>query len=54
MGAVFCANGPDIIPGSRLDSINNVDVYPFIANILGLEIPEIDGDPDKLRSFVKK
>lgn len=44
MHASFFAIGPNVKPGARVDSFENVNVYPFIAKILGLKISEkIDG-----------
>jgi predicted AlkP superfamily pyrophosphatase or phosphodiesterase len=58
MKALFVAAGPDIRPGSMLPSFENVDIYPLIANILGLDITHlktgpIDGKLDVLRSILK-
>jgi len=43
MRAIFYAEGPDIRKGTRLKSFENVNVYPFLAEILGLDAPAIDG-----------
>lgn len=43
MRAIFLAEGPDIKPGVTLQPFENVNVYPFVAHILGLEIGKIDG-----------
>jgi predicted AlkP superfamily pyrophosphatase or phosphodiesterase len=43
MKAVFYAEGPDIRAGVRLKPFENVNVYPLVAKILGLEAPPIDG-----------
>jgi predicted AlkP superfamily pyrophosphatase or phosphodiesterase len=49
MGASFFAIGPNVKPNSHVDSFENVNVYPFIAKILGLKITEkIDGKPEVL------
>ena len=44
MRGIFYAAGPDIRPGVRLPPFENVDVYPLLAKILGLEIGFIDGE----------
>ncbi len=45
MAATFIATGPAFKQGVRLDEVNNLDVYPLIAKILGLEIlSPIDSD----------
>jgi alkaline phosphatase D len=43
MRAIFYAEGPDIRKGTKLKSFENVNVYPFLAEILGLNAPAIDG-----------
>jgi predicted AlkP superfamily pyrophosphatase or phosphodiesterase len=43
MKALFVANGPDIRPGTRLPTFPNVDVYAFIAHLLGLKPVPNDG-----------
>jgi predicted AlkP superfamily pyrophosphatase or phosphodiesterase len=54
MKAIFFAEGPDIRAGVKLDSFDNIDVYPFIAKLLGLEIPPIDGELAPLEPALKK
>ncbi|HTV53901.1 MAG TPA: alkaline phosphatase family protein, partial [Terriglobia bacterium] len=48
MRAIFFAEGPDIRPGTKLRPFQNVNIYPFIATILGLHAPKVDGNPDIL------
>ena len=43
--ATFIAAGPDIRPGVQLPSFENVDVYPFVATILGLDISHLGSGP---------
>ncbi len=43
MKAVFYAEGPDIRPGVRLKPFENVNVYPLIVKLLGLDSPPVDG-----------
>ena len=43
MKAIFFAAGPDLKHGKQMKSFDNVDVYPLIAQILGLKQPAIDG-----------
>ena len=59
MKALFVAAGPDIRSGITLPSFENVDVYPFIAKILGLDITHlktgpIDGKLDVLGRILKR
>ena len=44
MGAIFLARGPGIAPGQRIDAFESVNVYPFVAHVLGLTPSQkIDG-----------
>jgi predicted AlkP superfamily pyrophosphatase or phosphodiesterase len=53
MKAIFFAGGPDIRPGVQLKPFENVNIYPFIAEILGLTPPAVDGTLDVLRPALK-
>jgi alkaline phosphatase D len=53
MKAIFFAAGPDIRPGVQLKPFENVNIYPFLAEILGLEPPAVDGTLDVLRPALK-
>lgn len=44
MAALFIANGPDIKAGVKLDTFDNVSVYPLLARLSGIEPVENDGD----------
>ena len=49
MGAIFLARGPGIAPGQRIAAFESVNVYPFLAHVLGLTPnPEADGRLDVL------
>jgi alkaline phosphatase D len=54
MRAIFYAIGPDIRPGAKVPPFENVDVYPFIAKILGLEIGPIDGHLQPLQGILRR
>lgn len=41
--ALFIASGRGIKPGVTLDSVNNIDVAPTAATLLGLEMKNVDG-----------
>jgi predicted AlkP superfamily pyrophosphatase or phosphodiesterase len=43
--AFFLAAGPGIRPGTRLGVINQTDVAPTIARLLGLRLGEVEGRP---------
>ena len=53
MRALFLAVGPDIRPGSTLEPFENVNVYPLVAGILGLQAPQVDGSLNVLSSILK-
>jgi predicted AlkP superfamily pyrophosphatase or phosphodiesterase len=58
MKAIFYAAGPDIRSGVNLPAFENVDVYPLIAHILGLDISNlktsaIDGKLTVLQGVLK-
>jgi hypothetical protein len=53
MKAIFFAAGPDIRSGVQLKPFENVNIYPFIAEILGLKAPIVDGTLDVLRPALK-
>lgn len=53
MKAIFFAAGPDIRPGVQLRPFENVNIYPFIAEMLGLKAPPVDGTLDVLRPALK-
>ena len=44
MKASFFAAGPDILPGKTVAPFENVNLYPWIAHILGLNPPKSDGE----------
>jgi predicted AlkP superfamily pyrophosphatase or phosphodiesterase len=43
--ALFIASGRGIKPGVTLDSVDNVDVAPTAARLLGFEMKDVDGKP---------
>ena len=53
MKAIFFAAGPDIRPHTRLPTFENINIYPFIAEILGLTPPAIDGKLDVLQPILQ-
>jgi alkaline phosphatase D len=52
MKAIFYAAGPDIRAGVTVAPFENVDLYPFVAKILGLPIGPIDGSLKSLGNVV--
>lgn len=48
MRAVFIASGPAFRNGAVIDPIDNVDVYPLLARLLGIPAADHDGDPAAL------
>lgn len=53
MRGIFYASGPNIKQGVKLPVFRNINVYPFLAKILGLEIPAIDGSIKSLQHLYK-
>ncbi len=54
MKAIFIATGPDIKSGVKLAPFENVDLYPFIARLLGLNAPPSDGTLNPLLPALRK
>jgi hypothetical protein len=57
MKAIFFAAGPDIRPGQKVAPFENVNLYPMIARILGLDISHlktgnVDGDLHVLQGIL--
>ncbi len=48
MRAIFIADGPSFADGAVLPAIDNVDVYPLLTRLLGVEPAPNDGDPAAL------
>jgi hypothetical protein len=53
MRAIFYAEGPDIRADVTLEPFENVNIYPLIAKILGLQIGPIDGDLHVLEGVLR-
>ena len=53
MRTIFLASGPSFARGVELPPIDNVDVYPLLAGLLGIEPAEHDGDPAALRGALR-
>lgn len=55
MNAIFYAVGPNVRPGSQIKAFENVNVFPFMAKILGLQSPPgIDGSEKVLDGIFRK
>jgi predicted AlkP superfamily pyrophosphatase or phosphodiesterase len=44
MKAIFFAAGPDLVVGKTVAPFDNVNLYPWMAHLLGLTAPKNDGD----------
>ncbi|NQU27445.1 MAG: alkaline phosphatase family protein [Candidatus Marinimicrobia bacterium] len=54
MQAIFIADGPAFKDGYTRDTFENVNVYPIIAEILGIEpYPEIDGNVENVEDIFR-
>jgi len=52
MHAIFYARGPAFKKGHLYPTFNNVDLYPLMAYILGLEPAEVDGEFENVKSML--
>jgi predicted AlkP superfamily pyrophosphatase or phosphodiesterase len=53
MKASFFAAGPDIIPGKEVSPFENVNLYPWLAHLLGLQPPKSDGSLNVLAGTLR-
>jgi alkaline phosphatase D len=53
MKASFFAVGPDIVVGKTVQPFENVNLYPWLAHMLGLSAPKSDGSLDVLAGTLK-
>lgn len=54
MHAIFYAYGPSFKRGYRHHSINNIDLYPLICELLKIEPRQVDGKLENVRTMIKK
>ncbi len=54
MGAIFYAKDSNIKSGVKIPAFDNIHVYPFVAAILGITPPKVDGDLKVLEGILKK
>lgn len=53
MKASFFAEGPDIKPGGTVEPFENVNLYPWLAHMLGLHAPKTDGNLNVLAGTLR-
>lgn len=53
MNAIFIASGPSITDGVELETFDNVDVYPLLAELIGIEPAPNDGNLDDVSAALK-
>jgi alkaline phosphatase D len=53
MKASFYAAGPDILPGHTVRPFENVNLYPWLAHLLGLNAPKSDGSLNVLAGTLR-
>lgn len=53
MKASFFAAGPDILPGHTVRPFENVNLYPWLAHLLGLNPPKSDGSLNVLAGTLR-
>lgn len=54
MQALFVAAGPGFRAGVTIPSIDNLDVYPLVAQLLGLDPAQTDGTLDAVRALIRR
>jgi predicted AlkP superfamily pyrophosphatase or phosphodiesterase len=54
MQGIFYAQGPNIKSGITINPFQNIHIYPLIAKILSLPLPEIEGNEKVLIGLYKK
>ena len=52
MRGIFYAFGPNIKANVTIPAFQNIHIYPLMAEILGLPLPAIDGNPEVLKSIL--
>ena len=53
MKASFFAAGPDIVPGQTVAPFENVNLYPWLAHMLGLTAAKTDGSLNMLAGTLR-
>ncbi len=53
MKASFFAAGPDIVKGKTVAPFENVNLYPWLAHLLGLTPPKNDGSLNVLAGTLR-
>ncbi|MGB7266389.1 MAG: ectonucleotide pyrophosphatase/phosphodiesterase [Terracidiphilus sp.] len=53
MKASFFAAGPDLVPGKTVAPFDNVNLYPWMAHLLGLNPPKTDGSLNILSATLR-
>jgi len=54
MRGIFMAQGPNIKSGMKIPAFENIHIYPLIAKILNLPLPEVDGRFEVLEKIYMK
>jgi hypothetical protein len=54
MRGIFYAVGPDLKSGVRIPAFENVNIYPLITHLLGLNAPKTDGSLEVLKGILKE
>ena len=53
MAAIFVAAGPDLRAGMTIGAFDNVDVYPLLMTLIGVDCRPSDGNPATLRKVLR-
>ncbi len=54
MRAIFIARGPSFQDGMTIPAFDNVDVYPLLARLIGIQPAPNDGNPDTLKPILRE
>lgn len=54
MYGIFYARGPKVKAGKKIAAFQNIHIYPFIAMMMNVAVPPIDGNADVLRPILRE
>ncbi len=54
MNGIFYARGPRVKAGKKIPAFKNIHIYPFVALLLDMPLPPIDGDENVLRPIFNR
>ena len=54
MQGIFIAYGPELKRGLVVEPVSNLDIYPLMCRILGLDPAPNDGSLDAIKHFLQE